>query len=114
VKIIPDNNEIIGRIVDIVRSEGGLELPASKNNATVFAKIDAVGPDVTKYKPGQIVLPNHMSHIYVRGGFHRIIFTETETRAHVEELDEAQISIEGAPPPPARVNGRPEVSGEPV
>ena len=99
-KIIPKKNQILGRTVDVVRSESGLELPATENNATIFVLIDAVGPDVTDpdYKEGAIVAPHHINHIYVRGGFHRIIFDDTEILGVVEGISEYEISIGGDPP----------------
>ena len=107
-KIIPKKNQLVGRTVDIVQSVGGLALPDAQNRGvTVFAVIDDVGPDVTEYKVGQIVLPHHLNHIYVRGGFHRVIFEDKEVLAVVEGLSEGQLSIGGAAP---GSNGRAEVA----
>lgn len=93
-KVIPKKNQILGRIVDVVRTESGLALPTAQNNATVFAIVDAVGPDVTEYAVGNIVLPAKMNHIYVRGGFHRVIFSDTEILG-VVEVSRNQLSIGG-------------------
>lgn len=95
-KIIPKKDQVLGRTVDVVRSVGGLELPATQNNATVLVLIDAVGPDVEGYEPGQLVTPHHLNHIYMRGGFHRVIFSADEILAVVEEVDQGQLSVDGA------------------
>jgi len=97
VKIIPKKDQVLGRTVDVVRSAGGIELPATQNNATVLVLIDAVGPDVKGYEPGQLVAPHHLNHIYMRGGFHQVIFSCDKILAIVEDVDEGQLSIEGAP-----------------
>jgi hypothetical protein len=98
VNIIPKKDQVLGRTVDVVRSEGGLELPATQNNATVLVLIDAVGPDVKGYEPGQLVAPHHLNHIYMRGGLHRVIFAADEILAVVEDVAHKQLSVDGAPP----------------
>lgn len=104
---------IQGRTVDVVRTPGGLTLPESDSRGvTIFAIIDAVGPDVTKYRPGQVVLPHHINNIYVRGGFHQIIFNEDDVWAVVEDLDASVISFGGSPP--SKSNGQSEVEGAPA
>lgn len=97
-KIIPKRDQVLGRTVDVVRSESGLELPATQNNATILVLIDAVGPDVKGYEPGQLVAPHHLNHIYMRGGFHRVIFSADEILAVVEDIATTQLSIDGGRP----------------
>jgi hypothetical protein len=96
---------ITGRTVDVTKSPGGLALPDSMNNASVLALIDDVGPDVSAYKTGQLVLVQHMNHIYMRGGFHQLIFPDDEIWALVEDVDRKQLSIEGEE---ESGNGQPE------
>jgi len=110
IKIIPQSDLIQGRTVDVVKSEGGLALPdldSRTRGVTIFVLIDSVGPMVTKYRPGQIVLPHNMNHIFVRGGFHRVILKEDEVWGIVDGLEESMISIGGAPPTEPS-NGRPQ------
>lgn len=116
ITIIPQKNLIRGRTVDVVKSEGGLTLPemdTRTRGVTIFVLIDAVGPDVTRYKPGQIVLPHNMNHIFVRGGFHQVILTEDEVWGVVEGIEERMISIGGAKPVESG-NERVEVEGAPA
>lgn len=109
IKINPKKDLIVGRTVDVVKSAGGLALPDSQHqNVTVFAIIDEIGPDVTGYEVGQIVLPHHLNNIFVRGGFHRIIFHASEIWAVVEGLSEDQLSVGGAPPAETSGNGQSE------
>jgi len=110
VNVKPKRNQVVARTVDVIRTKGGLELPASQNNATVFALIESVGDDVADpdYIPGALVVPHHFNHIYVRGGFHRIVFSDTEILGVVEDVEQSQLSVDGAP---ASSNGQREVGG---
>lgn len=108
----PKRNQVVARTVDVVKTKGGLELPSMQNNATVFALIESVGSEVTDpdYVPGALVVPHHFNHIYVRGGFHRIIFPDTEILGVVSDVDRAQLAIDGE----TSSNGQQEVRGAAV
>jgi len=113
VKFGPKKTKVLGRLVDVVESDGGLVLPDSKNNATIFVIVDETGPDVTVCKVGDIVLPHHFNHIYIRGGMHRVVFDESDILTDVTEVRMDQLSIEGVKQS-ARGNGQPNVAGAPV
>jgi hypothetical protein len=97
VKIVPKRNQVLGRIADLTRSEGGIELPATDvRGVTIFVFVDAVGPDVIGYRPGDIVVPEHVKHIWLRGGrYHRVIFKDEVIVAVIEDLPKDQFEIEG-------------------
>lgn len=118
-KIIPEGKEMLGRRVEIVRTQAGIVLPDSQNQGvTKFVLIDAVGDGVTKYKPEQIVLPHHLNFIHLRGGFTRVLCNEDEIRASIEltPQERAALSIEGGEPttPSNGERQQQEVQGEPV
>jgi co-chaperonin GroES (HSP10) len=95
-RLEPLGKVIVGRLVDITKSKGGLELPTSQvKNVTVFLLVDSVGPDVTKCKPGDIVLYQKMGHVWTRDGTHFGLAEEDDIKCIVKELDPATIVIEG-------------------
>ena len=78
-------------------SKGGIILanPDAKG-VTVFVLVDAIGPDVKRCKVGDIVVPKHMSHIYLRGGQnHRVVFADEVVLIAIEDLPRDQFTIEG-------------------
>jgi len=99
VKLVPKKNQVTGRIVDIVVTKSGIALPDTQmKGVTVFVLLDKVGPDVKDYKPGDIVLPHHINHVYLRGGaFHRVIFKDEEILGTMEDVDLDQMTIDGKP-----------------
>ena len=98
-KLRPINKVIIGRMVDICRTAGGLELPTSQiKNVTVFVLVESVGPGVTVCKPGDILLYRHMGHVYLRDGSHWAILEEENILCHVEDIEADRVTIEGEPP----------------
>lgn len=98
-KIVPKKSQVTGRVVDITMSKGGIVLPDSQmKGVTIFVVLDAIGPDVKDYKVGDIVLPRHINHVYLRGGaFHCVIFEEADILATVEDVPFDQITIDGKP-----------------
>ena len=98
-KINPKKNQVIGRIVDIALTKSGIALPDTQmKGVTIFVVLDRVGPDVTEYKAGEVVLPRHVNHIWLRGGvLHRVIFEDKDILATVEDVPIDQITIDGKP-----------------
>ena len=96
VKLTPLANNIVGRMVDISMSKAGLSLPTGQvKNVTVFMLVDAIGPDVTKVKVGDIILYMSMGHVYLRDGTHYGVVNENNLIAVVADLDPNSITIEG-------------------
>lgn len=96
-KITPKKNHLLGRVVDLTKSEGGLVLPNTSNKVTVFILIDAVGPDVIDYKPGEIVLALKFNWIHMRGGQEpRVIFEESEIIAALEAAQMDRFTVLGS------------------
>lgn len=116
-KLTPKKDQIVARTVDFVKSSAGLVFPEIKGGtkATIFALIESVGPDVKSYKPGQVVLCQRHNQIFLRDGFHRLIFPEEEILSAVDDLDLSLCSISGMPPGAPLVdkgNGRGEVHAD--
>lgn len=94
--IRPKRNQVLGRPAEVRKSEGGLLLPDSQHkNTTVFVIVEAVGPEVRDCKEGDIVIPRHVNHIFLRGGFHRVTFEEEQILATVDETIRAQLTMSG-------------------
>jgi len=98
-KLTPKKHQVVGRIVDFTMTKGGIVMPDTQmKGVTVFVLLDAVGSEVTDYKPGDVVLPHHINHVYLRGGsFHRVIFEDKDILATIEDLPMDLISIDGKP-----------------
>jgi len=100
----PLGTTMVGRIVDIISTKGGLELPdAEIKGVTVFVLVDAVGPDVTKVHKGDVIVPVHLNHAYFRDGTHYAVVDEDKVKCIVEDLDPRQLAVEGE----RRVDGKP-------
>ena len=103
---VPKWDFIVGRVVDVNKSETGLALPETKTQGlTLFCKVDAVGPDVNSCKPGDIILYFRCSHVWLRDGTHAIVVKDTEVLTVIEDLDLSRCTIEGEsrPPEPSRL-----------
>ena len=95
-KFTPKNDLLIGRVVDIIQSKGGLELAASDGkNVTLLMLVDAVGPAVKSCAPGDIIIYEAMGHALFRDGTHLGIVRDEKVVAVVTELDPDSIHIEG-------------------
>lgn len=101
-KIIPKADQLVGRIVDMNRSKGGLVMPETKSmvNVTMLLLVDDVGPDVQRCKPGDFIVYHQCHHVYFRDGTHYAMAVDKDVRAVVEGLDRAQLEIEGESKPP--------------
>jgi hypothetical protein len=95
--IKPHGKQILGRILDVAKAQGGLlELPSTNlKNTTFFLIVDLVGPQVTKCKPGDVVLYLKGNQFYLRNGLHRLLTTEDDIMLTIEmtaeELDGCEI-----------------------
>ena len=98
--LIPHGAWSVGRLVDVRQSVNlKLELPdAEKRNVTVMAIIDAVGPDVKRVKPGDLVIYFHSQHIVLRNGMHAVLISDDEIMATVQcpEAELPMLKIEPA------------------
>ena len=103
-KLVAKNDIIIGRIVDIMQSKGGLVLPTSEiKNVTVLLLVDDVGPDVKNCKKGDVILYEAMGHAYFRDGSHWGLVHDNKVLALATELDDDVLAVEGE----KRVDGKP-------
>lgn len=101
-KITPKKNQVLGTQVEIVATESGIVLPDQERmKASIFLLIEAVGPDVKGYKAGDVVLPHKTNQIFLRGGYHRLIMSEDDILAVVEDLPLDRLSVGGKPLKPA-------------
>jgi co-chaperonin GroES (HSP10) len=106
VKFIPQHNQILGVQVEITETESGIVMPDQQAiKASIFVLIQAVGPEVKDYKVGDIVLPYKSNQIFLRGGYHRLIFEDKEVLALAQDLPLERISVGGKPLKPAE-NGK--------
>lgn len=88
----PVGSNIIASVVDIDKSKGGLVLPTnSGRNVTMLARVESVGPDVTRCKPGDVVVYHRCNFIILRDGTERITFLDSEVLCTVEGLDETRV-----------------------
>lgn len=96
-RIVPQSNMVLGRIVDLTKTKGGLHMANTQaKGVTIFVLVDDIGPDVRNYKKGDVVVPHHVEHIWLRGGqHHRVVFEDTAVRALVEDVDLSQFTVEG-------------------
>ena len=95
-KLAPKNNIIIGRMVDIEQSKGGLILPTSEiKSVSVLMLVDSTGPDVKSCEPGDIILYEAMGHAYFRSGEHFGIVRDDKVIAVASDIDPTTIVIEG-------------------
>ncbi len=102
VKFVPQRNQILGTQVEITATEGGLVMPDQQGmKASIFVLIEAVGPDVKDYKVGDVVLPYKSNQIFLRGGYHRLIFEDKEVLAIAKDLPLNRLSVGGKPLKPA-------------
>jgi hypothetical protein len=99
VKLIPKRNQVVGHVVDINATKSGIALPDTQmKGVTIFVQIESVGSDVKDYKEGDIVLPHHINHVFLRGGtFHRVIFKDEEILGVIEDVSLDQMTIDGKP-----------------
>jgi len=97
-KWLPQRNRIVGTQVEITMTAGGIFLPDAQGlKATIFALIELVGPDVALYKPGDIVMPRKSDQIYLRGGYHRLVFEDVDVIVLGQDLPLDRISVGGKP-----------------
>ena len=109
----PKGKWIVGRIVDIEQSKGGLTLATSEiKNVTVFLLVDKIGPDVKNAQPGDVILYKAMNHVFLRDGTHWAVVLDDEENviAKVMDLDENRIAIEGQ----KRIDGSPAMPPGPT
>ena len=109
-KLDPKGKWLVGRIVDINQSKGGILLASSEvKNVTVFLLVDQVGPDVKNAKIGDVILYKSMNHVFTRDGQHwGVVLDDVDNIiATVTDLDPKAIVVEGDG---KRVDGKPAVS----
>lgn len=96
-KIVPQHNQAVGRIVDFTKSAGGIDMPdVPGQKPTIFVILDGVGSDVKDYTVGQIVLPHHVSHILLRGGqLGHVILDTKDILAVVEDAPITRLAAMG-------------------
>lgn len=100
----PKNQHILGKIVDVMQSKGGIMLPTSNvKNVTVFVLVKHVGPDVKNCKVGDIVLYLRMNHLWLRDGTHWCQVKDEDVICTVEDLDMSLFAVEGE----TRADGQP-------
>ena len=98
--IKPNTKWIVGRIVDIDMSKGGLRLAASEiKGVTVFLLVDEIGPDVKHAEVGQVIVYKTMNHILTRDGQHTAVVLDDNDNVGgtVEGLDMNRVTIAGQP-----------------
>lgn len=84
-KCHPKGPYIVGKIVDVVRTAGGLKLPESQlRNVTVMMRVERVGELVTRCKPGDLIVYLKMFHVFLRNGFHTAVVHNDEVVSVVE------------------------------
>jgi len=98
VKLVPRQNQAIGRIV-IKRILANIVRPDETKNTTKFVLIDAVGSEAQAagIKVGDVVLPDKLSNILLDGGVSfRPIVDEKDIRAIVTDvtLDELMVQTD--------------------
>jgi hypothetical protein len=104
--LTPKGSFILGKIVDIQESKGGITLATSEiKNVTVMVIVKHVGPDVKNCKIGDIVIYMKMNHIWLRDGTHWAEVDDKDIICTVEGLDHNKLAIEGE----KRVDGQPYV-----
>ena len=98
-KLNPKWKWVIGRMVDVTSSSGGLELPSTRTaGASAYMLIDAVGPEAESCKVGDIAIFIKVQHFETRDGerFTMAIDEATNSCADVEDLDVRRTSITGS------------------
>jgi hypothetical protein len=96
ISIKPAGKYATGRIIDIVQTKGGIELPdTAVAKVTVFLLVDRIGPEVTKIAVGDVILYMTLNHVFLRDGTHVGIVHEDSLIGQVEGLDTDRIHIEG-------------------
>jgi len=102
VKIVPKKNQILGTQVEITLTASGILMPDQQAmKASIFVLVEAVGPDVKDYKVGDVIMPYKTNQIFLRGGYHKLIFKEEDILAGVEDLPLDRLSVGGKPLKPA-------------
>ena len=98
-KLEPMADQIVGRIVRAAAHKSGIVMPDSDRTKgeSVFVKVDRVGPDVRRAKPGQIIVHRVCEHVWLRNGVHFVLVSDADVRAVVEEIDLSLFEIEGEP-----------------
>lgn len=109
-KVVPKKNVIAGRMLDVARTKGGIELPSGSDKVSVLVLIDAVGPEVVDYKVGDVVSPLRVYKINLRGGLNTVVFKDEEVLAVVEDVPLDQFNVIGETPSPRAF----ETAGAPV
>jgi len=105
-KILLQPKQILGRVVTITATKGGIIIPensakdGSKKKESVLFLIDEIGSGVTNpmCKPGNIVCPISIQNIVLRDREFRIV-DEAAVFVGVGELDRKEYTIEGEPDP---------------
>ena len=98
VTFVPQRNQILGTQVEITATASGLVMPDQQAmKASIFVLIEAVGPDVKDYQAGDVVLPYKSNQIFLRGGYHRLIFEDKEVLAVAKDLPLDRLSVGGKP-----------------
>lgn len=97
-KIKPVKNQIVGATIEITLTDTGIVLPDRLGQKfTKFAHIWSVGPDVTDYKVGDVVLPYKSNEVHLRDGFECLIFEDKEVISFVKDLPLNRLSVGGKP-----------------
>jgi len=98
VKIIPQGDMITGRVAEVIKASGSSILVMSEQKKdTVLILVERVGPGVTLYKAGDLLLTLHFNHIYFRGGIeHRAIFDQKNVLALIEDVLPEQLEVHGS------------------
>lgn len=95
----PKADMLHGRILDVNKTRGGLALPDSDfKNTTMLMLVDAIGPDVTRCKAGEVIVYRACNHIWLRDGTHVAMVKNEDVWATVEGLDPVTYSLEGDEP----------------
>lgn len=95
-KIVPQFTQILGRVVELARTEGGIEMPnLTVKGVTILVLIDAVGEDVKKFKAGDIILPHAVNHIIFRDGKRHALVDEKEVKCLIKDAPLERFNIYG-------------------
>jgi len=99
----PKGSIILGKVVDITQSKGGITLITSEvKNVTVMMIVKHIGPDVKNVVVGDIAIYLKANHIWLRDGTHWLEADDKDIMCTVHDYDPATLAIEGE----KRVDGR--------
>jgi hypothetical protein len=79
VKLIPQNNQLVGRLL-ITKLDSPIVSPDPTKGVTKVILVQRVGADAAAagYKPGDLVIPRAIGSMFLRGGTHHVVYCEVK------------------------------------